>query len=737
MTPRKNTLFALFLLLTIPATAVADSHPKLLWNTPMPPPAPVRPVRETICDTTLTDPYRYMEKLHEPEVSQWMREQSAFTRKVLNRIPGRKELLKKMQSLDSRKLSKIYNLAITENNRYFYLKQSLSDETGKLFYREGFDGEEHLLFDPEKYSGNKSGNYVIGTISPNDDGSRVAFTVYPNGTENATLLIMETETARLYPETISRCRFASPSWLPDGNRFLYNRLEKQVKNEQNPQYDSKTWLHRIGTDPSSDRELFSRTLNTELEIGPADIPQVLVDKSSGYLFGFVSNVDRRLTVYYAPVSDLEKEHIAWKKLFRPEDGIHDFAATSEELYLYTAKKASDFRLLKTSLQQPDLENAEVVIPEFSGSTLSGFTLTSDGIFYTLSTNGVQEELFYQPYGSKRGRKIQLPFRANTITLSSKGFRFPEIWTILSSWNKDYRRFRVEAATDSFRNETLSSPAEYPEYNDLVVEEITVPSHDGVSVPLSLIYRKNLVKNGSNPVLLYGYGAYGYSITPFFNPYMLLWAWKGGVLAISHVRGGGELGNRWHTAGMKTTKANTWQDAIAAAEYLIRNRYTSAGHIAINGASAGGIMVGRAITERPELFGTAIPQVGAMNPLRGEETPNGPVNVPEFGTVTIPEECRALIAMDPYLHIREGVNYPSALITAGIHDPRMIAWQPAKFAARLQAASVSSKPVLFFTDFDAGHGIGNSKTKNFETLADVLSFGLWQTGHPEFSIEHRE
>lgn len=259
----------------------------------------------------------------------------------------------------------------------------------------------------------------------------------------------------------------------------------------------------------------------------------------------------------------------------------------------------------------------------------------------------------------------------------------------------------------------------------------VRSQDGVAVPLSLIYKKDLLKNGSNPVLLYSYGAYGRSMTPFFSPSMLLWTWKGGILAVPHVRGGGELGDKWHTSGMKTTKANTWKDAISAAEFLVKNGYTSPGNIAINGASAGGILVGRAITERPDLFAAAIPQVGAMNPLRAETTANGPVNVPEFGTVKIPDECRALIAMDPYLNLRDGVNYPAALITAGINDPRVIAWQPAKFAARMQAATASSKPVLLFTDFEAGHGMGNSKTKNFEALADVLSFGLWQTGHPEF------
>jgi prolyl oligopeptidase len=250
----------------------------------------------------------------------------------------------------------------------------------------------------------------------------------------------------------------------------------------------------------------------------------------------------------------------------------------------------------------------------------------------------------------------------------------------------------------------------------------------------VIYRKGLKKNGQTPAFIYGYGAYGQSVTPFFNPGMLLWTDRGGVLAFAHVRGGGELGDKWHTDGMKTTKPNSWKDLISCAEYLKAEGYTGPGRIAINGASAGGILVGKAMTDRPDLFAAVIAQVGAMNPLRGEVTPNGPVNVPEFGTVKNREECLALIEMDPYLSIKKGVAYPAALITTGLNDPRVSAWQPGKFAIRLQQATVSGKPVLFFADDKAGHGMGNSKTKEFEALADVLSFGLWQTGHPEFQVK---
>jgi prolyl oligopeptidase len=205
------------------------------------------------------------------------------------------------------------------------------------------------------------------------------------------------------------------------------------------------------------------------------------------------------------------------------------------------------------------------------------------------------------------------------------------------------------------------------------------------------------------------------------------------LAIAHVRGGGELGDEWHKAGQKTTKPNTWKDLIACTEYLINEKYTSPKNVAIYSASAGGILVGRAMTERPDLFAAVVPAVGCMNTLRGENSPNGPVNVPEFGTSADSVECMALIEMDSYLHLQDGEEYPATLVTAGMNDPRVIAWQPAKFAARLQAANASEAPVLFLPDYDAGHGMGDTKSKHFESLSDVLSFALWQTGAEGFQV----
>jgi prolyl oligopeptidase len=625
---------------------------------------------------------------------------------------------------------------ITDNDRYFYLKQTPADETGKLYFRDGFTGKETLLFDPETYGADTTKKYTISTISPSDDGSRIAFEIAPNGSESAEMLTMDVVSKKLFPEKIDRCGGSGveASWLPDGSGFLYNRMKSSDVHQMDRQLDSKTYMHMVGTDPNTDKEIFSRTKYPDLEIKPADSPVVYYDKNSKYLFASLISVDPRLNIYYAPYSELTNERINWIHLIKPEDEIYNYSTTEKELYVYTPKGASNFKILKTPIIAPDYPKAEIVVPEDPLRKLTSFSLSKDGLYYTLSENGVKGKLRFIPQGEKAGKEIELPFAAGTIYVGVKGLKFSDAWVYIMGWTNDFQRYRYSPQKNEFTIENLSSTAEYPEYADLVVEELMIPSHDGVKVPLSLIYKKGIKKDGSNPVFFFGYGAYGMSMNPFFSSGFLLWAKNGGILAFAHVRGGGELGDHWYKGGYKTTKPNTWKDLIACAEYLVKEKYTGPKKIAINSASAGGILIGRAMTERPDLFAVAIPEVGCLNTVRMEDSPNGPDNVREFGTIKDASEYKALIEMDSYLHIKDGVKYPATLITAGMNDPRVIAWEPGKFAARLQAANVSEKPILFFTDYEAGHGIGNSKTKSFESLADVFSFAFWQTGNPDYQIK---
>ncbi len=718
---KAKTLLVLLTLILLFQCTNKDTNPK-------PPLAEVSPVEDKYFGVKVLDPYRYMENLNDSSVQLWIKAQSDYSRSILNSIPGRLKLLEKMKEFDDRKSSQTGIMRITDNDRYFYLKFTPEDETGKLYYRDGYNGKETLLYDPDNHTPDTIQKFVINSFSPSTDGSNIAFEITPSGLESSEIVTMDVNSQKIFPERIDRYGFASPSWLPDGNGYLYNRLQSNDVHRKDRELDSKTYLHIIGTDPATDKEIFSRVKYPELGINPSDFPTIVYDKNCNDIFGSFGK-----NVYYAPSSELVKEKIAWKHLFKPEDEVKFFETTDKEIYVYTSKDAPNLKILKILLTNSDLGKAEVVVPEDNQNPLRSFRLTCDGLYYILSENGVKQKLYFLKKGEETGKEIILPIPAGLVELRTKGFKYSDVWIGIYGWTSDYQRYRYSPQKNEFSRENLSSIAEYPEYADLIVEELMIPSYDGSKVPLSLIYKKGIKKNGRNPVFIKGYGAYGYSMNPVFNPNLLLWTYYSGIFAVAHVRGGGELGSTWYKSGLKITKPNSWKDLIACAEYLINENYTSPKKISIDAVSAGGILIGRAMTERPGLFAAAIPEIGVMNPLRFEETPNGPANLPEFGTVIDSVECMALIEMDSYLHIKDGVKYPATLVTAGMNDTRVIAWQPAKFAARLQAANTSDKPVLFWIDYTAGHG-ADIKTKIFESQADVLSFALWQTGHPKFRIK---
>jgi prolyl oligopeptidase len=286
---------------------------------------------------------------------------------------------------------------------------------------------------------------------------------------------------------------------------------------------------------------------------------------------------------------------------------------------------------------------------------------------------------------------------------------------------------VKQVTDT----KLQPAGPYDNPADLEAVEVKIPSYDGTLVPLSIVQRKGLKLDGSNPTFLFGYGSYGFSQNPFFVPLMLAWHERGGIGAICHVRGGGEYGEEWHLAGKGPTKPNTWRDFIACAQYLVDKKYTSPARLAGVSGSAGGITIGRAITERPDLLGTALIGAGCSDMLRQETTANGVPNIPEFGSTKTEEGFKALYGMSAYHHIKDRTAYPAVLLDTGINDPRVDSWQMAKMAARLQAASTSGKPVLLRVDYEAGHGVGSTEKQIQEELADEWSFLLWQFGVPEF------
>jgi prolyl oligopeptidase len=362
------------------------------------------------------------------------------------------------------------------------------------------------------------------------------------------------------------------------------------------------------------------------------------------------------------------------------------------------------------------------------NTIDGLDRTANYLLATTS-DGINSRAYRYAFATSKWEEIPLP-RKGTAGVGGYDATSDDGQVVITSWDRPTQRFQLDAAKKSMALSALNVAATFPGTDDIVVEEVEAPAADGTKIPLSIVYNRRLVRDGRAHCYLSGYGAYGISETPRFSLMNLGLVNRGVIVATAHVRGGGEKGYAWYHAGYKASKPNTWNDFIACGEYLVKNKYTSSPRLFGEGTSAGGILIGRAITERPDLFGAAICNVPCANALRMEKSPNGPVNTPEFGTVKDSTECRGLMEMDALQHVKDGVKYPAVICVGGFNDPRVIVWQPAKLAGALQNASASGRPVLLQVNYDNGHFTEDKKV-TFRNFANMYSFCLWQTGHPDF------
>jgi prolyl oligopeptidase len=385
-------------------------------------------------------------------------------------------------------------------------------------------------------------------------------------------------------------------------------------------------------------------------------------------------------------------------------------------------------VLRVDWRRPDLRRAVVVIPQ-SEVVVQEVQAAADAL-YVRDLDGGLHRLRRLPYGGGEALAVPLPvqgsMRGPHVAADQSG-----AIVRLRSWTQPNTIYRYDPAAGTLADLHWQAPAA-ADFSGVEAREVKVVGHDGTLVPLSIVMRKGTPLDGTHPTLLSSYGAYGGfgTASPYFDPTLLAWIERGGIHAVAHPRGGGEYGEEWHRDGMKLTKLNTVFDTIACAQYLVERAYASPKTLAIEGASAGGITVGGAINWRPDLFAAAIVHAGISDALRAEFSANGPVNVPEFGSVKDLQGFRGLHAMSPYAHVRAGAAYPAVLLEAGWNDPRVDAWQSGKMAARLQAATASGKPVLLRVDFDSGH-FGGTREQSERLLADEWAFLLWQFGDPEF------
>jgi prolyl oligopeptidase len=696
-----------------------------------PPVAAVRPVTDEYFGVKVVDRYRYLEDLKNPEVVAWFKEQNDYTRAVLAKIPGRDVLLARIKTLDESAPARVSDLRRLPGNRYFYQKRLASEDVAKLYTRDSLSGEERVLVDPARFMKSGGPHYVISYYAPSFDGSYVAVGISAAGSEDAVLHVIDTKTARETGDVIDRAQFGGGAWLPDGRSFLYNRLQKLTPaSAPTDRYlNGRSYLHVLGTDPETDRMVFGIGA-PNVKIDAADIPFTATLPGVPYVLGVIAHgVRNEQTLYVAPLASLSGHTIPWKLVCDVEDDITGFDVHGDDLYLISHHGASRFKVLRTKLSDPNVARATLVLPP-GEAVVKNIAAASDALYVQLLDGGIGQ-LQRISYETGKADPIALPLEG-ALNLSATDLRVPGTLLDLTSWTKAGKIYAYDPSSKELTDTHLQPAGKFDNPTDIESEEVKVKSWDGTLVPLSIVHKKGLKLDGSNPALLEGYGSYGITLDPFFDPKMLAWYELGGVFALAHVRGGGEYGEDWHLAGKLLTKPNTWKDFIACAEYLINQKYTATSHLAIEGGSAGGITIGRSITERPNLFAVAIDAVPMSDVVRSEFTPNGPPNIPEFGTVKDPDGFKALYEMSGYHHVQDGTPYPAVLLTTGFNDPRVVSWEPGKMTARLQAATSSSKPILLRVDYDAGHGIGSTKTQREAELADQWSFALWQFGTPGFA-----
>src|ERR1017187_9269901 len=699
--------------------ATATGHAQ--WNYPA---TKTVDAADTYFGKTYNDPYRWLEDLKDPTVTNWFKAQAELTDGLLAKIPGRDALVQEWLQLDKLKPA-AYSGITCEHGRVFYKKTLGGENVGKLYFRQGWNGTEELLFDPATYKTN-----VITTINsfvPSWDGKHVAVAFTSGGAEWSELRILEVDTGKLLPESLYPSGGAG-GWMKNNKSFFYDAGNVTDIKSLEIELNRKTKVHELGTDFASDRDIFSNESNPELDITAKVMPGAYIDESyPDYLFGFVGTVQSEMRAYYTPVAELKSKKIKWNVLCKTSDNlVRGMEFHGNYVYAVTHTDAPKYKVVRTNIQHPDWPRAETVIPEARDS-IQSITKSRDYLLVVFS-DGILGRLVKYDLASGKTADVKLP-TPGSVSVSCPDWKTDRYLVNIKSWTSPLTIYDFDAQKDAFAKSIFNTDVTYPGFDQLVSEEVEVPGHDGTMIPLSIIHRKDITLDGSNSCLLTGYGAYGTSLTPRFDIKTSV-AIRGVTMAVAHVRGGSEKGEAWYRAGFKATKPNTWKDFISCAEYLVKQGYTSPQRLAGFGTSAGGILISRAITERPDLFAAADCNVGCANIMRMEFSPNGPVNTPEFGTVKDPVECQALFEMDGVQHVQKDVKYPAVLGVGGWNDPRVEPWEPGKFVAALQAATASGKPVLMKVNYDNGH-FTEEKIVAYKNFADQFAFMLWQTGHKDF------
>ncbi len=688
---------------------------------PAAPIARIAIVKDTYFGDTLNDPYRWMENDRDPEWLPFLKGQNAHTRAVLDAIPGRDTLLSRIRQLSgdataTRRLQRT-------GGRLFIEQRAAGSDNFKLFVRE--NGRTRTLIDPTTLSASSPGHVSLDWWQASPDASHVAYGLSPNGSEDSILHVLEVSSGRDLPERILNTEDAEPQWLDDGTGFFYNQLTGAVGSPQR-YLDSQARFHRLRSEPASDLLIMKRGLVAAVPYERIQMPVVLTFRGAGHALLMLRDVRSEFRLFTAPLADVLRERARWVAIADFADEITDVDVDGETLYLLANKGAPRGRILRTSVTSPQLAHAREVVPQ-SKVVIQSIARGKDGLYLQLMDGGVSR--LQRLLRSGQITDVALPFDGTLSALDATPEESGALF-VLQGWLTAPDVWSVDA--DGRVRATGWMPRPPIDVSAYETRRLFATAPDGTPIPYSLIYRKGLRLDGSARAWISAYGSYGITAyTPSFAGRTLALIDAGFIVGYANVRGGGEYGREWHRAGQLENKPNTWRDLIAVCEDMCAKKYTAPARLAIGGRSAGGITVGRALTERPDLFAAVIDGVGWSNPLRYVAEQNGYGEEPEWGAISDPAGYRALKSIDSYQAVKNGVAYPAVLLTTGVTDPRVAPFHVAKMTARLQAASSSGKPVLLRVDFDAGHGIGSTRAQQDREALDTYAFLLWQTGAPRY------
>lgn len=697
-------------------------------------------VRDTYFGTTLDDPYRWLEDTQAANTQAWMKAASAHARGILDGLPQREPILKRLQALDAGTTTRIGEITRTASGRLVYQRRRASDNQFVLVMRDGFDGAESVLVDPNamsKAAGGKAIAINYFTVSP--DGRTLAYGLSEGGSEAAILHLLDIASRQPVGEPIDRANWGIARFSPDGRYVTFNRLAAPTADKLSKYQNSAIWWLPVGGKAADAREILgpqTRSQPGHPPLQPHEITFVRTTDDGRWLVAtIIDGVRRELRVWIAPInqaSELGQSTPRWQQIIDYRDKIVDFAIHQQTLYAVSHDGAPRFKIIGAPLANFAASTASTLVAG-SDKVIGSLAAARDALYFE-ARSGNAKQLWKIAHGAQAApQQVNLPLQGTFSLRSDSGTAsLPTTDGVLiglEDWTHARQIYRVDAQGQA-HNTGLQPAGPFDNPPDIDTTEVLVTARDGSRVPLSIIHRKGLKLDGRNPTLLAGYAAYGLTIDPRFDINRLAWLERGVVLAFANPRGSGVFGQSWYEAGKLQTKPNTWRDMIDCAQYLLAQKYASPTTLAISGGSAGGITSGRAATERPDLFAAVVPRVGALDTVRMELEPNGPPNIPEFGSVKTEDGLRGLLAMSTYHHIHPGVRYPAVLLTHGVNDPRVAVWQSTKTGAAFEAARASvsdGRPVLIRLDYDAGHGVGNTKTQAQQETADIYAFLLWQMG----------